>query len=487
MSKRFLVLLVIAAFAIGIYLLSPFISYTMGRTAFDKKQYHDAAKFYRFSILMRPDNLKFKSQYLRNLFQLPQTTAVQKEIYEIAKQSSNGVVATAANKRLDLIKENTISKLGTTYIDRVPYGTAVIRWNADKFPLAIFFDASTVEYQNYRQAIEQAFNAWERESYNFLSFRKTTSESDADIVVSISNSLDSPCDGNNTQCLYSVGNTEPEINSDKLKKMRITFRAKDNNGNLFENQKIYATALHEIGHALGIMGHTDMPDSIMNATLNSGSISQADVNTLILLYALAPDISNYDEDMMYSDFVYAPIVMGNIIDVAADKIAEAKAYIRNAPHLSYGYIDLASSYYSLNQYHDALMFLNTALDKARTNAEKVNIYYNYAAVYLKLQNYIEAMNYIEKAMELGDKTPQALALYSEILYKSDKKEEAIKTMKKAVAQEPQSIDYSYMLASMYLDKRDYLSASRVLNALIKNNANAKQDDRIKKYAFLTIF
>jgi len=52
----------------------------------------------------------------------------------------------------------------------------------------------------------------------------------------------------------------------------------------------YRTALHEVGHALGLLGHSDQPSDIMFGFClpedTAGALSMRDINTLIALYTL---------------------------------------------------------------------------------------------------------------------------------------------------------------------------------------------------------
>ena len=51
---------------------------------------------------------------------------------------------------------------------------------------------------------------------------------------------------------------------------------------------IYETVLHEMGHALGLGGHSPDPDDIMYASIRHGGtegLSERDRNTLTVLYA----------------------------------------------------------------------------------------------------------------------------------------------------------------------------------------------------------
>ena len=70
------------------------------------------------------------------------------------------------------------------------------------------------------------------------------------------------------------------------------------------------------------------------------SLSEADRTTLELLYKIKPDITNADE-MRYEYISY--LVIGNNADINYAKASEARNYIRSAPRVPAGYIDLAQT------------------------------------------------------------------------------------------------------------------------------------------------
>ncbi|MBQ2612043.1 hypothetical protein IJF81_06615, partial [bacterium] len=203
-----------------------------------------------------------------------------------------------------------------------------------------------------------------------------------------------------------------------LNKMNITLYEKDPYGNYFSDREIFNTILHEMGHALGIMGHSYNSNDTMYASVKESYVHSymgefqyltvADKNTMLLLYRLLPDISNIPiNKIKKSGLIYPPLLMGNEEQLTDKKIKEAKNYIKNAPNLPSGYIDLASAYARKGDYTLALKTLEKGITVATRNEDKYIIYYNSALICInnkdwkKARYYINYARLIENNPELG--------------------------------------------------------------------------------------
>ena len=204
-----------------------------------------------------------------------------------------------------------------------------------------------------------------------------------------------------------------------LKKMTIFVHDRDRHSRYYPQDAVYTFVLHEISHALGVMGHSQNANDLMYmsnmATVATGieaGISRADLNTLYLLYTLVPDITNstnYDTKGQ----IYAPVVLGSEKDIIKRKIEEAQTYIKKAPFQVSGYIDLAVLYARIEDFDSAETTLDRGMSVSKNNMEKYLIYYNLAVLYMEKGDKKGALNYAHQAQSISN-NPEIQSLISEI-------------------------------------------------------------------------
>ena len=189
--------------------------------------------------------------------------------------------------------------------------------------------------------------------------------------------------------------------------------------------------------------------------------------------------------MYYIYLRYLPyLVLGDDEEVSYSKTREAKHYIRQAPTLPGGYIDLAEGLVAQKQYAKAIRALEKALSLADTDDIKYIVYYNLSVSYYYISHTDMALDYAQKALQIKD-SEELHFLLAEIYLKSDKakaEEEYIYLTKTA----PDNIDYAINLANIYIKKRDYLKARNVLKNFISKNPSAKNSKRLSPYKMLIL-
>lgn len=500
--KRILVSILILFFTFLLYVvfkLLPDFYLDLGKNDYLNKDYISAYKNLKTALIFSPKNRDIRYYYTQTLINMKPTLEVQKELFKISEVNQSDSADLIAEEQIAIWKNQILSNIGENYIEQVPLNGQVLRWDATKFPLRVYIknnSSSTPQY--YQDSIQQAFLQWQKSTGDFITFQFTDNEQQANIVVSINSSADmKKCD--QQDCKYTVAYTTPDLEGDFLKKMEIFFYDSNNLGQPFSQKEIYNTALHEIGHSLGIMGHSYNKDNLMYMETNEDnsyfnqfrsdfqSISQVDLNTLNLLYKLVPDITNTPlREFNTSHQFYPHIVLGSDEQITSQKILEAQNYIHSAPELPNGYIDLAAGYAELKKYNKAIDALNQALQYSSNNDEKFMVYYNTAVIYISLKDWQNALEYANLAQQADPTSVDIDGLIAMVNYNLGHRAEAKQAYTEAIQKSPDNIINSYNLAIIYIRELNLPQAGKVLNNLIKANPDAKNDPRVKMFLWLTL-
>lgn len=395
-----------AAILFGIaFKMLPSYYYWQGNNYLKKQDYVNAYKNLRKAYSWNKNNKDYRYYYVQSLLHLTPTLSVQKEIFNIASGKEKDSAQQSAMSRINFWRNNIVQKTGDNYIEQAPLDSRIIRWDTNKFPLKItIVNKNSVTLPDYyKTEIIRAFNQWQA-STGFIQFTYSDLANNADIIVEHAKLPDDIC--KDKVCKYVVGYTTPDYKGNILNKMTITLYDRDPYGNFFSDKELYNTILHEIGHALGIMGHSYSSEDLMYmSTENNNSfytpyrssfqyLSSKDVSTMELLYMLIPDITNTPQNKLNKKgLIYPPIVLGTSNQISLRKLQEAKNYIKNAPEMSGGYIDLGIAYAELNKTGEAVKAMKKAYELSKTDNEKYIASYNLAVVFLNSGNLNNAEKY----------------------------------------------------------------------------------------------
>lgn len=467
------------------------IIFNVGKNAYDNKNYQKALN--TFEILERKDqNNKNYSYYkILTISKMPMTYTNQTKLLQVVNSNRAIKGKNIAINTINKFRINIKRAYGKNYISDAIPGGDVVRWNLSDLPITYFLQDDGATPSNYINIVENSFQQWQRASNNLITFSRTNNKDKANIIISFIDRPQSDYKTNLSQ-EYNVGLASPVIENNKLCQMKIELLKKNNLGGYFTPRAFSTVVLHEIGHSLGIWGHSINRNNIMfySADRDMGTyqvfISQEDINTLKLLYSLKPDITNIKmTSQEINNLINPNLIIGDSIN-SDDKINSCINFLNKRPDDLNRWLNLAEAYHDNQQFDMAINTLTKVLNMNPDDELKYIIYYDLAINYIGLEEYDNAMISAIHAKDITDDLDIKI-LVSEIYIQQKKYKYAEVTLEELMATYPANIDVASTLAETYIKQGKYFKARKVLKEIISRNPNAKDDETIKKYSVYTIF
>lgn len=322
--------------------------FDLGKTAYDNGFYGQAKEYLSIAVKNKPKNTKFRYYYALSLAQLGELDEAAQQYQAITLSAPNSQEGQNSSKALESLKKYFETKSGDYKLpdeDDTNYMPYIIMENKDlkrweKDLLNVYIQPS-----NSTSIIETAFKAWEEKS-GIVKFNFVPTSSDSDISVSFVEKLPLI----NYEGGFIDGLATVKYANDTISHADISIKEKNQKTKeVYSPDKIYATALHTIGHAIGLNTHSENPKDIMywELTDTNKTISKGDINTLKMLYGIT------EENL--ADIHNNP-------SIHAIKLGKAKAYAQAYPNLSISWSSLASAYVAINDYDNAIESIKKAID-----------------------------------------------------------------------------------------------------------------------------
>ncbi len=223
------------------------------------------------SIHKPAEAIKFYEQYLAKS---PEAADVSqyKLLISVLKDEENY----KSNKRS---KSRTIAG---DYLAAISSG-ALAKWkNADKIRVFIKDGSSVEGYRpEFEESLRQAFDDWNTLTDGKIGFLFVNDPANAQMTVTWTSDLHAPA------LKAEAGLAKTTYGADGLGTAEILLLTVDpfKEGPIARNY-LYNVCLHEIGHSLGLQGHSPYPDDIMAPSLYvQHGLSDRDINTVLLLYS----------------------------------------------------------------------------------------------------------------------------------------------------------------------------------------------------------
>lgn len=430
-------------------------------TEFKKGNYLKANELLKINLRKYPENIKSRYLYAQSFIGLGEIENAQKEYEKVIEQSPNGYLAKLSLIAVSKIYEfqageelnknstkNRRPSLGINYIENALFNGKIVRWNLAEMPLKIFINRAedVPGYQSYYyQTVSKAVVLWMKEAEpGTLSAVLVNNSGEANILVDFAAEI-----GKKTGKGYLAGLATPHIKGSVLEKCIVKLRTADINNKPFSESEIFITALHELGHAFGIWGHSSKTRDVMYdcESANSGNsaktLSLRDINTLRLLYMLDPDISNFSPgEQPGINSVKNKVVLGNSDKRTVNKFRESIDYVKKHPKNAVSWTNLGNVYESAENYNDAIICYKKALDTD--------------------SSFSEARGGLAVAYDKAGDRKNALTQFTVL-----------------VEQNPENIGFSYNLALFLKKNNQNAKAYKVIKNLIKVNPEAANDKNIK--------
>lgn len=275
--------------------------------------------------------------------------------------------------------------------------------------------------------VKNAFYTWEKAAGGIIRFKIIDSEKFSDISVHFVDKFD---DLSGEQG-FAAGLSKPYYRGNNIIRAEIyLLTTNPKTGEVLPESKVYLIALHEIGHTLGVIGHSPYKGDIMYKGSSDEplkSISTRDANTLKLIY-----LSN-------------PVSKNTAMKIPEYKLKEAEDNIKafnNNPLLWIKYGDIYREY---GHYLEAIDIYQKAkkLDNENSQAN-----YLIGLCYYKIKQFQESYYYIKNALELEPLNTVYLNSYVRVCAKVDKKETAKKYLYDFINKNPKLKDDSLVKDSI---------------------------------------
>lgn len=450
--------------------------YEAGKKAFYNKEYVSARAYFRNALIVDPKNTNYHYFYAQSLVHLNNIDEALKEYKKILELSPYSEAAKLSIVGITKIQEYKINQTRLTYVEKndnnskislnnLAVGDSYIenaldkglvkRWNVANKPITVYFEEPKtlpLYKKEFYTMAKNAFDKWIEASNSSVKYVIQSDKKNANIIVKFVNTIGKSQEKQGKTGFISGLTTRYEKNN-ILQYIDVQLSMQKPNGDSFTGHELYNTALHEFGHSLGILGHSSNEKDVMYAVSGDEDnfankvLSKRDKNTLILLYKLEPDVSNFTKAELLApksrkNNGVNSILLGSDDERLVNKLKEAQNYVKQVPYLPISWTSLGDAYKNLKK-----------------NSEAIDNY--------------------KKALGIDPDYVDARVALAELYLEQENKSLAIIEYQKLIKFDPKNISYSCNLAMIYYNKNQIEEAKNIITLLKSNNPEAEKNEQVQ--------
>lgn len=339
----------------------------------------------------------------------------------------------------------------------------ITRWN--KKTIKYSYADPTNYYAKY---INSAVTTYNELFKGLFKFEYTQNRDSADVEIVVKPSFDAS-ERSNEEFMVGLTNTYLNENNNNIEKAKITLVYKhpiDKNKSI-SGEDMYKVILHELGHAVGISGHSDNENDIMFPTLSKADekLSSRDRVTIKLIYSNDTKILNK-----------------KLKNVKRTKVNEAKKYANNAKNSNEtsALVNLAQTYFESGQKEKALETYKKAIAKDKNN---YIIYKSMGECYYFSKKYEQALKFLLSAYSLSNgasDTDEILNMIGVTYAKMNDFENAYKYLDLAISDDNENYEILQNFVAACIKTNKKKEALLYINNYIKKGHSIDGDDFMKK-------